>query len=69
MGITPSRYIMRAAYSCIVPSNEALRLFGCTPGAMDQEAWPAYACMIVGETGKKLAFGSVLEVGTLLTVI
>ena len=29
-----------------------VRLLGCVPCVPDQDAWPAYACMIAAETGE-----------------
>ncbi|KAI0703180.1 hypothetical protein C8Q76DRAFT_802024 [Earliella scabrosa] len=33
------------------PPREVLRVTGCVPSAQDRDAWPAFACLIIGETG------------------
>ncbi|KAI0701610.1 hypothetical protein C8Q76DRAFT_802577 [Earliella scabrosa] len=33
------------------PSRDVLRITGCVPSAQDRDAWPAYGCLILGETG------------------
>ena len=35
----------------IDPSLEEARIIGCAPGGQDKDAWPAYACMMLAETG------------------
>ncbi|KAI0746643.1 hypothetical protein C8Q80DRAFT_785614 [Daedaleopsis nitida] len=32
------------------PSNDTLRITECVPSTQDQDAWPAYMCLIIGET-------------------
>lgn len=36
----------------IDPSLEEARIVGCAPGGQDKDVWPAYACMMLAETGK-----------------
>lgn len=36
----------------IDPSLEEARIVGCAPGTQDKDVWPAYACMMLAETGK-----------------
>ncbi|RPD79258.1 hypothetical protein L226DRAFT_245330 [Lentinus tigrinus ALCF2SS1-7] len=38
-----------AAWTAI-PSCEKLQIMGCLPTAQDNDVWPAYACLMMGET-------------------
>ncbi|RPD65331.1 hypothetical protein L227DRAFT_649463 [Lentinus tigrinus ALCF2SS1-6] len=40
-----------AAWTAI-PSCEKLQIMGCLPTAQDNDVWPAYACLMMGETGE-----------------
>ncbi|KAI0765089.1 hypothetical protein C8Q74DRAFT_1026026 [Fomes fomentarius] len=46
--------VVYAVYQALVyteyPSNDVLKIMGCVPGTQDSDAWPAYACLILGET-------------------
>ena len=36
----------------VAPSRRELQVIGCLPTVQDQDNWPAYAGLVVGETGE-----------------
>lgn len=47
--------------SFVDPSAEITHRFGCSPSVHNQDVWPAYLCIILGETGKQFPTQSHLD--------